>query len=309
MCEISVVTPVYGCEHSLRTLHARLVTVLASTSETYEVIYVDDRSPDGAWETLRELTAADPNARAIRLSRNFGQHVAITAGLAAARGQWTVVMDCDLQDPPEMIPRLLEEARRGHDIVFARRTGRRLSPAYRLAARAYHFLLRRLTGVDIDGNVGNLSLITAQVRREFLRFGEKDRHYLLILTWLGFSTSTVEYEQPTRAAGETSYRVSSLVRHALIGLSFQTSVLLTWIVGVGFAIASAGVALAALLIAWYFVVTPPSGYTSLAVLILTLSGFIVVSLGVSALYVGRIFTETKNRPLYVIDEALGHDGE
>ena len=142
--EISVVVPVYGCADCLHRLHARLQAVFAAMGDPYEVIFVEDRSPDWSWTALNELAAADPNVRAVRLSRNFGQHAAITAGLAESNGRWTVVMDCDLQDPPEEIPRLYAKALEGYDIVLSRREERRQSLPRRLAATAYYRSRNRL---------------------------------------------------------------------------------------------------------------------------------------------------------------------
>jgi dolichol-phosphate mannosyltransferase len=266
---------------------------------------VDDRSPDGAWQILRELTVADPGVRALRLSRNFGQQAAITAGIGASRGTWTVVMDCDLQDPPEVVADLYAKSQEGFDIVLGRRKEKKHSFFRLLAARLYFKFLRLFLGVHISGEYGSFSIIAAKVREAFLRVPDRDRHYLPILLWLGFNRASIDYEHGERHAGTSSYSLRSLVRLAVEGVFFQTASLLRWIVYFGFGIALAGALLAVALIVLAVFVNPPPGWTSLAVLVLLVGGFIIVSTGVTGLYIGKIFQQVKNRPLYLIDEELG----
>jgi glycosyltransferase involved in cell wall biosynthesis len=272
---------------------------------SYELIFVDDRSPDGAWQILRELTVADSSVRALRLSRNFGQQAAITAGIGASRGSWTVVMDCDLQDPPEFVAELYAKSQEGFDIVLGRRKEKKHSLFRLLAARLYFKFLRLFLGVHISGEYGSFSIMAAKVREAFLRVPDRDRHYLPILLWLGFNRASVDYEHGERHAGKSSYSLRSLVRLAVEGVFFQTASLLRWIVYLGFCVALAGSLLAVALIVLAIVVNPPPGWTSLAVLILLVGGFIIVSTGVTGLYIGKIFQQVKNRPLFLIDEELG----
>ena len=304
MVELSVVVPVYNCDGCLRALHRRLTETLAELGVSYELVLVDDRSGDGSWQTIVELASQDPALKAIRLSRNFGQHAAMTAGLDAADGKWTVVMDCDLQDPPELIPQLYAEARDGRELVLARRVARPHSLFRRLMARAYFKLLNVFLGTDLDGEYGSFSILSEKVRRAFLEIKDKDRQYLAILFWLGFERGSIDYEPAERYAGPSSYTLSGLIVHALNGVFFQTTTLLRWIVYFGFALATAGVALAIALIAYAIFASPLPGWTSLSVLILLVGGFIVVSTGVTGLYIGRIFRQVKDRPLYVVDTAL-----
>ena len=303
--ELSVVVPVYGCAECLRPLHDRLTTTLRELGVAYELIFVDDRSPDGAWEALERLAIDDDRVSAVRLSRNFGQQAAITAGFAAARGPWTVVMDCDLQDPPEVIPELHAKALEGFDIVLARRIHKQHSLFRLLAARVYFKFIGLFLGVDISGEFGSFSIVSDQVRAEFLRVPDRDRHYLPILFWLGFRRGEIEYEHGRRQHGKSSYSVGSLLRLAAEGVFFQTTTLLRWIVYFGFAVAAAGLLLAVALIALAVVVNPPPGWTSLAVLLLLVGGFVIVSTGVTGLYIGKIFQQVKGRPLYVVDSRLG----
>jgi polyisoprenyl-phosphate glycosyltransferase len=300
--ELSVVIPVYGCAGCLSALHERLHSSLDRSVADWEVVYVDDASPDGSWEKLEELALTDPGMRALRLSRNFGQHAAITAGLAESRGRWTAVMDCDLEDRPEELPRMLALAQeRGVDVVLTKRAHRRQAWHRRLAARSYFRLRNALLGTKVDPEHATLSVVSRQVVDAFLSMGDRDRQYILILHWLGFKRTIVELEPGERHEGHSSYSLRTLMRVAMDGMFFQTTALLRWITYLGFAVAASGLVVAVVLVALYFANRPPPGYTSLAVLILVVGGFIILSTGISGLYIGKIFEQVKGRPLYVVD--------
>lgn len=298
--QLSVVVPVYGCAGCLVALHERLTRALPEIVSTYELVFVDDRSLDGGWEVLQRLVAADARVRAYRLSRNFGQDAAITAGLAQAKGDWAVVMDCDLQEAPEDIPRLWAAAREGYEVVRTVRRGWKHSTFRRKASRLY----RRLTmETDTRPDHSNLSLMSRRVIDAFLQLRDRDREFAIALDWLGFDSTAIEIEHHERHHGESGYTLQRLLRVALDGMFFRSTVLLRLVVLVGFVVAVAGVVLAVFEVADYFIEhdkTVP-GYTSLAVLLLLLAGFIIVSVGVVGLYVGRIFEQVKNRPLFLID--------
>ncbi|MDX6581333.1 MAG: polyisoprenyl-phosphate glycosyltransferase [Solirubrobacterales bacterium] len=304
MAEISVVVPVFGCRGCLEPLHRRLVSVVSELSSDYELIFVDDRSTDGSWPELLELSAADPAVKLVRLSRNFGQHPAITAGLAEATGEWVVVTDCDLEDPPEEVLRLWSKAQEGYDFVLSRRRRRRQAIWRRAGARIYRWLANALAGTDIDPQYTNLSLLSRPVVDAFLRFRDQDRQYLLMLLWLGFRHETIDVDQDERYAGHSAYSFRQLVRVAADGVFFQTTKLLRWIVYAGFIVGTAGIVLAVLAVVNWIERDPPTGYTSLAVVILILSGMIIASTGVMGLYVGKVFAQVKGRPLYVVDEVI-----
>jgi polyisoprenyl-phosphate glycosyltransferase len=302
--EVSVVVPVYACETALPELHRRLTESLDWTNGSYELVFVEDRGPDRSWDGLRALAASDPHVRAFRLSRNFGQHLAITAGLAQSRGRWVVVMDCDLQDPPEEISRLYAKASEGYDIVLARRSRKRLPLFRRLASSTYFALLNTFAKTAIDPGHGSFSIISRKVVDAYLQFKDRDRHYLFVLYWLGFDRASIEYGHAERAGGKSSYTFRRLLGHALGGMFFQTTVLLRWVIYVGFVLAVAGVGAAG-----YFAIARVNGnaypgWTSLAVLLLVLGGLIVMSTGVTGLYIGRIFNEVRDRPLFVVADAI-----
>jgi glycosyltransferase involved in cell wall biosynthesis len=298
--QLSVVVPVYGCGPCLQALHERLTRSVAAITDRYELVFVDDRSVDDGWEMLQRLARSDGHVRAFRLSRNFGQDAAITAGLAQARGRRTVVMDCDLQEAPEDIPRLWAAAEEGYEVVRTIRRGRRHSRFKRWTSRLY----RRLTlesGTHPD--YSTLSLISRPVLDALLRLRDKDREYTLALDWLGFDSTSIEIDHAERHAGQSSYTLRRLFRVALDGMFFRTTVLLRVVVLVGFVIALAGVGLAAFEVADYLAAPDSTvpGYASLVVLLLVVGGVIIVSVGVVGLYVGRIFEQVKDRPLFLID--------
>lgn len=302
--QLSVVVPVYGCASCLEALHTRLAASVAQITDRYELVFIDDRSLDGGWEVLRRLARADPRVRAYRLSRNFGQHAAITAGLSRARGAWAVVMDCDLQEAPEEIPRLWAAAGEGYQVVRTIRRARRHPPLKRWASRAY----RKLTlETDVRPDYSTLSLISRPVIDAFLALGDRDREYMIALDWLGFDATAVEIEHHVRHSGRSGYTLERLIQVALDGMFFRSTVLLRLVVLVGFMVAGAGIGLATFEVVDYFVEPSKTvpGYTSLAVLVLLMAGFIIVSVGVVGLYVGRIFEQVKNRPLFLIDAEAG----
>jgi glycosyltransferase involved in cell wall biosynthesis len=307
--QISVVVPVFRCTPCLEPLHERIASALAPLVDDFELILVDDRGGDDAWEAIAELSRRDARVRGVRLSRNFGQHAAITAGLAAARGDWAVVMDCDLQDPPEEIPRLWAKAAEGYDIVYGRRRSKPTSAARRLTARLYFKGLNVFAGAGMEGQYGSFSLISRDVIDGFLRFRDKDRHYLFILHWLGFDSAAVDYEPSGRYEGESSYSFVRLLEHGLNGVFFQTTVLLRWIVYFGFILSLLGG-----LLAMYFIVARVTGsaypgWTSIAVIMLLASGFIIASTGITGLYIGKVFEQVKDRPLFVVDREIEQGAE
>jgi glycosyltransferase involved in cell wall biosynthesis len=306
--QLSVVVPVFGCADCLVALHDRLTRSVSEVTDRYELVFIDDRSTDAGWEVLQRLARADLHVRAFRLSRNFGQDAAITAGLAQAGGEWAVVMDCDLQEAPEDIPRLWAAAREGYDVVRTVRRGWRHSRFRRWSSRTY----RRLTQeTDVRPDYSNLSLLSRRVIDAFLRLNDRDREYMIALDWLGFDSTAIEIEHHERYAGRSGYTVERLLRVALDGMFFRSTVLLRLVVLVGFVVALAGIVLAGFEIVDYFIESDKTvpGYTSLAVLLLLLAGFIIVSVGVVGLYVGRIFEQVKDRPLFLIDrQAEGPEG-
>jgi polyisoprenyl-phosphate glycosyltransferase len=215
-----------------------------------------------------------------------------------------VVMDCDLQDPPEVIVRLLAAARRGFDIVFARRKSVYRSRFRMLASRQYFRLLGFLSGGYVDADVGAFSIISRRVVDAFLLFRERDRHYLMILRWLGFEAITIDYDRAPRTVGKSSYTPRKLIAFGLEGLFFSTTKLLNWVIYVGLALAGAGFGLALCFVVRWFIHGATPGWTSLIVVQLVVGGLISLSVGVAALYVGKIFEASQQRPLYFMQDRI-----
>jgi polyisoprenyl-phosphate glycosyltransferase len=303
--DVSVVVPSYGCIGCLEELCARLEQVLGGLVPSHEIVLVDDRSPDNSWPLVQALSQRYANVRGVRLSRNFGQQLAITAGLEAALGERVIVMDCDLQDPPERIPDLLAEYEKGYDLVLARRIVRTHSLFRRTGAKLYFALVSRLTGVTTDGSYGTFSILSRKVVTEFLRFKERDRHYLFILRWLGFNAGSIEYVHEERHAGVSSYNLVRLLKHAFSGVFFHSAVMLNWIMYVGLFLTCVSFLTGAFLIYRFLVSAALPGWTSLAVAILLSTGLILASIGTVGLYVARLFEIAKGRPLYVVDTECG----
>jgi dolichol-phosphate mannosyltransferase len=221
--------------------------------------------------------------------------------LSRARGDWIVVMDCDLQDPPEDIPRLYAKALEGHDIVFGRRTHKPTSRTRRALASLYFRILRMFTGTHLEGQYGSFSVISRKVADALLQLRDQDRHYVMMLAWLGFDTTAVDYEPAVRYRGRSSYSLPRLIEHAFDGVFFQTTVLLRWIVYLGFFLAAVGG-----LAAGYFLIARVAGqaypgWTSIVDVTFVLCGFIILSTGITGLYIGKVFEQSRERPVFVID--------
>ncbi len=305
MTEISVVVPVYGCASCLPELHRRLSTAVGPLTSDYEIVYVDDKSTDGAWEVISALANDDVHVRALRLSRNFGQAAAVTAGLEASRGTWTGVMDCDLEEPPEAIPELYAKAQEGYDLVRGVRRRWRHGAFRRAGSRVFRLLFLESGRRE---PYGTLSLLSRKVVVSYLALRDVAREYVLMLDWLGFEQATVEFEHGVRPHGKSSFTFRRLVGTSLDGVAFRTTALLRTVIGLGVIVGTSGAGLAVFFVYQHFATRNPSGYTSLVVLLLVLVGFVIVSTGVVGLYVGMIYEQVRSRPLFIVSERLGEPG-
>lgn len=297
--------PVYRSERILPALCRRLTAALTKLGRSYEIILVDDRSPDGSWQALRELTTAYPNVLAIRLSRNFGQHYAITAGLDRARGDWIVVMDCDLQDQPEEIARLLEAAAGGYDIVLARRqtaAGRR----NRIFSRLFYRIFNLLSGYRMDPSVGTFRIMRRHVVDAFREMRETGRLFGGMVEWLGFNTAFVEVAYAPRAEGRSSYTLRSLTKLAMDGIFAFSNRPLYFSIAAGVFVSLAAVAFGTWLVIRYLLdprfALP--GWASEITMTAFMGGLILMNLGIIGIYIGRIHDQTKGRPLYIVDRVI-----
>ncbi len=303
--KLSVVIPVYQAKDCLHPLHERLTRSLNSLQKSYEIILVDDRSQDGSWEIVHALAQRDVHVKGVRLSRNFGQHAALTAGLGLASGQWVVVMDCDLQDAPEEIEKLYRKAEEGYDIVYASVTKEDPSWWRRLMSWFYHSLIQCLTGCEDGLSTGCFSVLSRKAVQAFLQYKEAHRHYLILIRCLGFRTARVPVSRYPRPHGESSYSFSKLFRLGVDGLIAQSDMLLRWSIHIGILSAVASFAFLGRIV-YYKISRPglPIGWSSLMATLLLLGGLILISLGILGVYINRIFYQIKDRPLFIIDETI-----
>ena len=308
---ISVVTPAYRCAECIPELHRRLTTVLGAITDDYEIIFVDDRSPSRDWDVISTLCREDPRVRGIRLSRNFGQHYAITAGLDHASGRWVVVMDCDLQDKPEAIPLLHKKTQEGFDIVFARRKDRTDSWTKTLPGDLFGMLLTWLTGIKVDRAIGNFSISSQDAILAFREYRERNRSFVMIMSQIGFRWTTIDFPHDVRFAGTSSYSLRRLLLFALqniVGSSTRPLVLSVqfgaWLAGVSFFYALYVFIQTAL-----FRTIDVPGWARVSVLMSFFFGILFMQLGVIGLYLGSTFTETKRRPLYHVSDRINMPGE
>jgi len=300
---LSVVVPCYGCESCLEALHEALVAAITPLTSSFEVVLVDDRSKQGDWKVIERLSAKDPRVKGVRLNRNFGQHAAIAAGISFAEGDWVVVMDCDLQDPPAEIPKLYARAKEGFPVVFARRLGRKDSFMKRFNSKAFAKVHSVLGGFDVDATVGNYSIISRQVVLQLRRFRERTRNYGLHVSWLGYQTSYVDIEHAARHSGQSTYSLAKQLTHALTTILAQSTRPLYVSAGIGFFFSSSAALYALYLIGRKFMMgISVEGWTSVMVGLFFLSGVMMMNMGVLGLYLGNVFLDVKGRPTFVVEE-------
>ena len=300
---LSIVAPVYRSDSIVPEYVRRTCEAAAAVTQNFELVLVEDGSPDNSWPAIVRECERDPRVKGVQLSRNFGQQSAITAGLSHARGRHVLVMDADLQDDPIYIAALYAKALEGFDIVFARKRVRRFGLIRNLATRFYYALFRWLASAEYDDNVGAYSILSRQVVDAFLRFGDYRRGYVLVLNWLGFHRAFVDVEHRDRPAGSSSYSAFALFRHAVtISVAYSDKPLRLSIY-FGLVLSAVSFLLGIWLGINYFrsnVGQLALGWTSIIISHLFLSGLLLTSLGVVGLYIGRIFEQVKHRPVFVV---------
>ena len=299
---LSIISPVFHSAPIVDDLVRRITAAASSVTEDFEIILIDDASPDDSWVRIVAAGANDYRVKGIRLTRNFGQHQAITAGLANAHGDYVIVMDCDLQDDPRYIPTLVGKAKEGFDVVLTRRE-RRQSWTRKMCAKMFFRVFNALTDSSpVDSRIGGYSLISRKAVNSFLRFADVHRQYLLIVSWMGFKQATVSVDQNYRAAGRSSYTFRRLIRIAQDRITSQTTKLLQISIGIGFAYVVAAVIGIACLINGYFHHGYLTGWASTIVLLLASTGLILVGIGILGIYLGNVFDQVRAHPLYLVQE-------
>ncbi|WP_441228921.1 glycosyltransferase family 2 protein [Tardiphaga sp. 20_F10_N6_6] len=306
----SIVVPVYNEEAVLPVLVRRLGLLLDRLDASAEAIFVDDGSSDTSPIVLQALAKSDPRFRYIGLSRNFGHQVAITAGMDAAQGDAIVVMDADLQDPPEVVEQLIAKWREGNDVVYARRLSRAGESAFKRAtAHVFYRVLGRMTSVRIPADVGDFRLIDRKVLDALRQMPERDRFVRGMIAWLGFRQAEVSFHRLERAAGETKYplfKMARLAMSAALGFSDAPLRLAIWC---GLAVSSLALLYGGWVLLLWMTNDPHlvAGWSSIIVIVSLLCGLNMLMTGIVGLYVGRIHAEAKHRPLYVVQNRVGFE--
>ena len=304
---LSVVSPVYLAEGIVDELVKRITEEVSKITQDYEIILVEDGSEDKSWQKIEENCETDKKVKGIKLSRNFGQHYAITAGLKESTGEYVIVMDCDLQENPKYILDLINKSKDGYDIILTTHENRRHGKIKNIFSRIFHHVFNILVGnKNIRGGAqyGALSLLTRKVVIAFSNINDYHRHYLSVIRWLGFSKTEITVVHEERFIGKTSYSIKKLIFLAVDGIVSQTEKLLRYSIYIGFSFA-----LIALIAIIYIVVMSiksgfQPGWASTTVIIIFCTGLILTSLGVVGIYIGKIFDQVKDRPLFIIEKKI-----
>ncbi|KZL93989.1 glycosyltransferase family 2 protein [Clostridium magnum] len=305
--QYSIVVPLYNEELVIKETYKRLKKVMETTGEAYEIIFVNDGSKDRTLEMVKDICNKDKNIKLISFSKNFGHQIAITAGMNNSNGKAAIVIDADLQDPPEIILKMIEKWKEGYDVVYGKRLSRRGETFFKkVTAKAFYRTLRVMTDVDIPVDTGDFRLIDRKVCEALKRVPERNRYVRGIISWLGFKQTGVEFAREERFAGETKYPLKKMIKFAsdaIISFSYKP-LRLAIIIGFSISIFSF-LYLIVIVFKKLFVNDAIHGWTSIVALSLFFNGLVLIMLGIIGEYIGRIYDEVKGRPLYIIDEKVG----
>jgi dolichol-phosphate mannosyltransferase len=308
----SVVAPVYNEEALVDEFCQRTIAAMEPLGEPFEIVLVNDGSRDGSPEIIKRLHEQDPRIKVINFSKNFGHQIAITAGMDYAQGDAVVVIDSDLQDPPEVIPRMIEEWQRGYQVVYGVRGEREGETAFKLAtASLFYRMIRKITNVDIPLDAGDFRLMDRKVVNALSQMREQKRFMRGLSVWVGFKQTGVTYKRDARKAGETKYPLRKMIRFALDGITAFSYLPLQLATYFGFI--TAAISLLFLIVVVILRLTGSGnsfyGQASSLVSVLFLGSVQLIFLGIIGEYLGRIYDEVKRRPLYIVAEELGFDEE
>jgi len=301
--KLSIVSPVYKAESLIPELVRRIEISLFHLTDDYEIILVDDRSPDKSWIAIQGLCETNQKLKGIRLSKNFGQHYAISAGIELSVGEWVVIMDCDLQDQPEEIPRLYNKAKEGFEIVQASRAARKDTFFKKLFSKLFYKVLSYLTGNEHDPAIANFGIYHRKVIDQISRLPENIRYFPTMVQWVGYNSVKLPVEHASRLDGNSSYNMKKLFNLALDIILAYSDKPIRLSIKLGLIVALSSFLFAVhTLIKYFNGEILVSGYSSLMISIWFLSGCILTTLGIVGLYVGKTFEKAKDRPYYIIDE-------
>jgi len=301
----SVVAPVFNEIETLPHFYRRVIEVMEGVAEPFELVLINDGSMDGSFLAMQELHRSDPRVRVINFSRNFGHQIAISAGLDYARGEAVIIIDADLQDPPEVIPELIARWKDGAEVVYAQRSKRRGETRFKLlTAAAFYQLITRMTSVNIPSDTGDFRLLDRRVVDTLVKMREHHRFMRGLSAWVGFRQEAVLYERHERFAGTTKYPLRKMIRFSLDAITSFSQVPLRLATSFGFILA--GISLIGILVAAILRIFTGaiSGQASTLILVLLLGGIQLIFLGIIGEYLGRIYDEVRARPLYIVREVL-----
>lgn len=301
----SIVAPVFNEEETVPHFYQRVVSVMEQLGESFELVLVNDGSRDGSYAVMKQLHQQDPRVRVVDFSRNFGHQIAISAGLDHARGDAVVIIDSDLQDPPEVILQLIAAWKNGAEVVYAQRSKRSGETHFKLwTAAAFYRLIERITSINIPRNTGDFRLLDRQVVKALVAMREQHRFMRGLSVWVGFRQEAVQYERHERFAGTTKYPLRKMLRFSLDAITSFSHVPLQLATTFGFILA--GISLIGIIIAIILRLFTDAivGQASTLILVLFLGGIQLIFLGIIGEYLGRIYDEVRSRPLYIVRELL-----
>jgi len=302
----SVVAPIYNEAETLPHFYARVVAAMERLDEPFELVLVNDGSRDDSIAVMRALHERDPRVRVVDFSRNFGHQVAISAGLDHARGGAVIIIDSDLQDPPEVILELVAQWRQGAEVVYAQRRTRPGETRFKLlTAAAFYRLIRRLTSVDIPRDTGDFRLLDRKVVDTLVAMKEHHRFMRGLSVWVGFRQEAVQYDRQERYAGETKYPLAKMIRFALDAITGFSYVPLQLATTLGFVLAGLSLLGIVIAVVLRLLNVAIQGQTTTLIVVLLLGGIQLIFLGIIGEYLGRIYDEVRGRPLYVVRETFG----
>ena len=307
---ISIVSPVYRGEKMVHELVCRIQKNVSGFTEDYEIILVNDASPDNSWQAILQECSIDHRIKGINLSRNFGQHRAILSGLQYAKGDWVIVMDCDLQDKPEEISTLYKKALEGYDVVFAQRVERKDNLLKRMSSTIFYSVFRFLSGVKFDNQVANFGIYKQSVIRTVRNMPERDRSFPVQVSYVGFKTTHIPVTHGQRQEGGSSYTLKTLLKYASGIIISNTNKPMRLVVALGFILSFLSMMMAFYnVIAYFCHMIEVPGFTTTVFSLWFVGGMIMMQIGIVGIYIGKVFDQVKGRPLYVVMDEVNIDKE
>lgn len=306
---ISIVSPVYMAAGIIDELVNKIKESVSKITSDFEIILVEDGSIDDSWKEIERNCKKDKRVKGIKLSRNFGQQLTLTAGLNFTKGDYVVVIDCDLQDDPKYISDLYKKAQEGFDIVYAKRNKRKHKFIKNISALIYYKILSLISDYEMDPTIGSFSILSRRAVDSFLRFNEYRRGFLIILKWLGYKHSYILVDHNYRYEGKSSYSLKRLMEHATKITVSYSSKLLQFSIYLGILFSTLSFIGIIYLIYQYFFIGYREGWTSIMVMLFLIGGLIMLSLGIMGLYINAIFDQVRSRPLFLVDKTLNCEEE